>query len=240
MESLGSKLKQLRLKNNLTQLQLAEKLFVSDKTISSWECDRTIPEINMLFGISSIFNISLYSLIDTNYTNQLPLEIEVKLKVDEREYKRIFGLVKSSSIDIKEVKQIDSYYIPTYEGMNSEWLRIRNEDNKCILTLKKKVNDTARDEFESMFDNQKNLECILKNIGFVKKGIIDKTRIKVMYKDKYEIAFDNVSDIGYFVEIEVKSFDGDEKEEIDNLINVLKELKIDLKLIDVKKYFDYL
>ncbi len=33
----GTVIKELREKNNITQLQLAEKLGVSDKTISKWE-----------------------------------------------------------------------------------------------------------------------------------------------------------------------------------------------------------
>lgn len=240
MNTLGKKIKSLRIANKLTQSELAEKLFVSDKTISSWECDRTIPEINMLLSISTLFNTNLYSLIDTNYTNQLPLEIEIKLHVDKNEYDRLFKLIKELSDDIVEVKQIDTYYIPLYKKINSEWLRIRNENNKCILTYKKKVNETVREEYESMFDNQKNLECILENIGFKKKGIINKNRTKIIYKNKYEIAFDYIDNIGYFIEIEVKKFDSKENQEIDNLIKLIKDLNIDLKLIDHKKYYDYL
>lgn len=33
----GNLIKNLRIKQNMTQLQLAERLFVSDKTISKWE-----------------------------------------------------------------------------------------------------------------------------------------------------------------------------------------------------------
>lgn len=40
--SLGNKIKEQRLKCELTQSQLSSILNVSDKTISSWENDRTI------------------------------------------------------------------------------------------------------------------------------------------------------------------------------------------------------
>lgn len=38
-------LKQHRLDSNLTQEQVAEKVFVSTKSISNWENDRNFPDI---------------------------------------------------------------------------------------------------------------------------------------------------------------------------------------------------
>lgn len=40
----GAVIKELREKNNVTQLQLADKLGVSDKTISKWETGKGYPE----------------------------------------------------------------------------------------------------------------------------------------------------------------------------------------------------
>ncbi|MFK5278488.1 helix-turn-helix transcriptional regulator, partial [Lacticaseibacillus paracasei] len=41
--SLGSRLKQLRKARGMTQSQLADDLFVSRKTVSSWETGRNQP-----------------------------------------------------------------------------------------------------------------------------------------------------------------------------------------------------
>ena len=43
MLTIGEKIKKIRILNNLTQYELAEMLFVSEKTISSWENIRCIP-----------------------------------------------------------------------------------------------------------------------------------------------------------------------------------------------------
>lgn len=48
MLTIGEKIKKIRILNNLTQYELAEMLFVSEKTISSWENNRTIPDLNMI------------------------------------------------------------------------------------------------------------------------------------------------------------------------------------------------
>ena len=49
MLTLGEKIKNIRISNNLKQSELAEMLFVSEKTISSWENNRTVPDLNIIF-----------------------------------------------------------------------------------------------------------------------------------------------------------------------------------------------
>ena len=46
--------------------------------------------------------------------------------------------------------------------------------------------------------------------------------------------------MGNFVEIEVKKIAKDNESEIKELIELLKSLKIDINLIESKRYFDYL
>lgn len=236
---LGSKIKELRVNKNITQQEFANMLCVSNKTISSWECNRTIPEINMLFKIASFLNVSLYALLD-NYTNIEPFEIEVKLKVDCKEFNRILSTLNQKGMQTAEVNQIDSYYIPTYKHFDNEWLRLRNEDGKNIITYKKKIEDKCCEELESIFDNGEIFEKILFNLDFKKKGVITKKRIKILYDNKYEFSFDTVENIGLFIEIEVKKIETDRLEEIQKLMSLLNELKRDLKQIDEKRYFDYL
>ena len=48
----GTVIKQLREKNKMTQLQLAEKLGVSDKTVSKWETAKGYPDITLLEPIA--------------------------------------------------------------------------------------------------------------------------------------------------------------------------------------------
>lgn len=62
----GTFLKELREKRRLTQAQLAEKLNVSDKTISKWETGRGYPDITLLESIAAAFGISLSELFAGN------------------------------------------------------------------------------------------------------------------------------------------------------------------------------
>lgn len=56
-------LKTIRIKNNLTQEQLSEKLFVSHQTISKWENGINVPSIDNLLMLSDVYNISLDELL---------------------------------------------------------------------------------------------------------------------------------------------------------------------------------
>lgn len=240
IDSIGEKIKKLRIKKNMTQQELANILNVTDKTISSYECNRTIPDINMLFKLSSVLDTNIYSLLSCNLTNINNLEIEVKFKVEKDEYNRLLNDLKNNSKQICNVYQIDKYYVPKYKKFSNEWLRIRNEEEKHILTYKKKINENCCEELELLFDNCDNFEKILFNLEFELSGTVSKNRRKILYKDKYEFSFDNVENIGLFIEIEVKKIENDKMEEIKKLMNLLEEFSIDTTSIIEKRYYDYL
>ena len=60
---LGKRLKECRAKSEMTQEELADKLYVSRQTISSWENDKSYPDIHSLLMISDLLGVSLDSLI---------------------------------------------------------------------------------------------------------------------------------------------------------------------------------
>ncbi|WP_458407883.1 helix-turn-helix domain-containing protein [Anaerotignum sp.] len=62
----GAVIRELREKNHLTQSELAEKLCVSDKTVSKWETAKGYPDISLLESIAKVFGISVTELISGN------------------------------------------------------------------------------------------------------------------------------------------------------------------------------
>ena len=59
----GEVLQTKRKSMGLTQEDLADKLFVSSKTISNWETNKTTPDIDNVIRISQLFDISLNNLL---------------------------------------------------------------------------------------------------------------------------------------------------------------------------------
>ena len=62
----GAVIKELREKKHLTQAELAEKLCVSDKTVSKWETGKGYPDISLLEPIAKVFDVSVAELITGN------------------------------------------------------------------------------------------------------------------------------------------------------------------------------
>ncbi|MCI8956539.1 MAG: helix-turn-helix domain-containing protein [Eubacterium sp.] len=56
-------LKKIRIKNELTQDEMAEKLFVTRQAVSRWENGETVPNIETLKIISTTFNVSINTLL---------------------------------------------------------------------------------------------------------------------------------------------------------------------------------
>ena len=62
--SLGENIKKYRLKNKLTQEQLASILFVSSQAVSKWECNENFPDGSLLVPLANALGISLDILFD--------------------------------------------------------------------------------------------------------------------------------------------------------------------------------
>ena len=73
---LGKRLKEYRNRFGMTQDDLAEKLYVTRQTISSWENDKSYPDIHSLLMLGEVFNVSLDALVKGD------IEI-MKEKIDE-------------------------------------------------------------------------------------------------------------------------------------------------------------
>lgn len=60
---LGTQIKKYRQENELSQEELANRIYVSRQTISNWENDKSYPDVNSLLMLSEVFQISLDELI---------------------------------------------------------------------------------------------------------------------------------------------------------------------------------
>jgi len=74
MASFGERFKQLRAEKNLTQTELAEKFYTKNSSISRYENDIQIPEIDTLRKFADFFNVSIdYLLGRTNIRDYMIL-----------------------------------------------------------------------------------------------------------------------------------------------------------------------
>lgn len=95
-KNIGSILSKLREEKGLTQKELADKLNISDKTISKWETGANLPNIDMIYRISQVFKVSFQNLLKAR------LEEE---KIDEKLIKDIMNeFTETNKRKIKLIK----------------------------------------------------------------------------------------------------------------------------------------
>lgn len=238
----GLRLKEMRSKKSLTQETLGEKLFVSSKTISSWEANRTEPSLDLIVKLAEVLECSYASLIYGS-DSKGDIETEIKIRLEEKEFQRLRDFFDKNANYINESRQVDTYFEPGHrkflkdgDAEVEEWLRIGLRGNKKILNYKHWYDNKYCDEYEVTIDNEENLEKIFKILGLNEIAVVDKTRYKYMYLDKYEVSLDYVESLGYFIEIEVKNYSQDAISEYDELIKLACSLNLDLSKIDKRGY----
>ena len=94
-KKVGSCIKELRKKSNITQKELGEKLNVPDKAVSKWERGLSFPDITIINDLAKVFNITateiLNSKLDNNDKPKEENKEEIKKRVNEaiNKYKKI-------------------------------------------------------------------------------------------------------------------------------------------------------
>lgn len=76
---IGKFIAQTRKAHNLTQKQLADALFISDKTISKWECGKGLPEVSLLLPLCGLLEISVNDLL----SGEKVCEIDYRKRAEE-------------------------------------------------------------------------------------------------------------------------------------------------------------
>lgn len=75
---------ELRVLNNMTQMELAEKLNYSDKTISKWERGDSSPDISVLVELADLFGVTLDYLVRAENIEEAVIEHKDKEKTFNR------------------------------------------------------------------------------------------------------------------------------------------------------------
>jgi transcriptional regulator with XRE-family HTH domain len=89
LNKIGKFISDKRKEFGLTQSQLAEKLFVTDRVVSKWERGKSLPNTESMVELCKIFNISLTELINgetfsSKSVNQTENQLLALIKEKER------------------------------------------------------------------------------------------------------------------------------------------------------------
>ncbi len=86
---IGMFISQQRKTAGLTQRQLADSLHISDKTVSKWECGKSLPEVSLMLPLCEALGITVNDLL----SGEKVLETDYRKKAEEN----MMDLVKENS-----------------------------------------------------------------------------------------------------------------------------------------------
>lgn len=124
--SVGNRIQELRINNGLTQEQLAEKLAVSRQSVSKWEMDQSLPEIDKVILMSRLFSVG---------TDEILLEEAdiKKLRPQEVHLGSVYLIVRDFEASIAFYEKLLSMTVSTRNCGNkfAEFFF----DNKCLALM---------------------------------------------------------------------------------------------------------
>src|SRR5574344_205429 len=97
--NIGKNIRELRIKNNLTQKDLADKLYVTAQAVSRWEQDTVEPNIDTINNMAKIFNVSVDTILGNPETKQTVVQ---QVVVDPSSIKRTIGVCRDCNKPILE------------------------------------------------------------------------------------------------------------------------------------------
>ena len=95
---IGKFIAEKRKAKNLTQLQLAERLYVTDRAVSKWECGRSLPDSSIMLELCEALDISVNELLTgeelemETYSKQAEENLIQMIKEKENSDKRLLNL----------------------------------------------------------------------------------------------------------------------------------------------------
>lgn len=105
---IGLRIKKIREQHNISQEELALKIFVSRQTISNWETNKSCPDVKSLIALSNIFNVSLDTLLKE--------DIKEMRKIVERTTIKKFNVISVVFLTELIVLAISAYPLFSIDG----------------------------------------------------------------------------------------------------------------------------
>ena len=95
---IGKFIAECRKKNSLTQMQLAERLNITDRAVSKWETGKSMPDSSIMLDLCGVLGISVNDLLSgevvtvDNYNKELENNLIEMVKQKEEADKRLLSL----------------------------------------------------------------------------------------------------------------------------------------------------
>lgn len=137
---IGKFIKKKRKEIGLTQIELGDKLGVSDKAISKWETGNSLPDIGILKSLSDILGISTSELLNGREDNNKDIKdnnIVIIIGICLIVISIILVIIINMNKNKELKKDNKSYDCTLTEVYNIDNINLSNDENYLYVSLKK-------------------------------------------------------------------------------------------------------
>lgn len=164
-------------------------------------------------------------------------EIEILVRIDEKDRKKAMDKLNKIATFQKEKKVVDTYFFdPLRESLkpDKDWaiyecFRLRDSNGKIYVTYKVDNFDEQgkwlySNESETMVESKEAMQQIITNLGLQELVVVDMTKYYFETTD-YTIALECVKNLGAFLEVESKRENTPESEVLAEKAKIEKFIK---------------
>ena len=243
-EKIGHYIAMKRIQKGLKQREVADKLFVTDKTISRWENGDYMPDLSLLISLAQILDTSVYELLlGEDFENNIStenIETEVRFLYSLPEEQKIVtylnkiptltykGCFREKTIQYNHPMKEYDFYSKEIDARFRVRTTINNEIKKCMISYKRRspnfleeeINTEEEVEVSIKYHETDNLLYLLDNVLHLQKVESYERRRHIFSNEDIEVAID-VYPFMIALEIENKSISKDPKAVILYYLNLL-------------------
>lgn len=203
---IGKFLKELRLKNNYSQTELSELIYVTRQAISNWENGKATPDSEILIKLSELYNVSIDEILVGELSGESLQKFTLNLldnnnKQRSKIKKLLLTLLLSFIIFV--IGFLAYYFVSTYNSTQIYLLYGKSKshvihDGILIRTNQKiyiKMGEINKDDFDNVslyYINEKKKKIVIYKGENIDSLIIENYKYSDMFKKKLKYIKNNL------------------------------------------------
>lgn len=141
MAKISKNINRLRMSRNMTQEELAQKLFVSRQAVSSWENNRTQPDVEMIKKLSDVFGVPVEELL---YGEKRNTKLEESVKTGKTLF-TVFSIIGSLFVGVGLIILIVGLWdkFPAFTKASVSFIPLLLGQGAAVYTYAKKFDNVS-------------------------------------------------------------------------------------------------
>lgn len=174
------------------------------------------------------------------------IEVEIKIAISKKKFYDLREKISKEGTFVQKATQVDEYFTPKHRNFMSpkfpfEWLRLRQNNDKIKINYKHYYPENTEvtshcDEYETEVGDLKTMEKLFKTIDIKSIIKVEKVRESYIYQKHFEISFDQVKNLGTFIEIEALDDFGGPKKTFAKLCKIAQYFNLDPTKCELRGY----